>query len=387
MKILNPFQRQKIQSLQDRAENLGLFGFAPNGKPWGKYLAEELKLTLEDEVDVEQLGKLYERAHRGDLEAKRELMSLRIETTSNFLVPTMNFGRFFEVRSLLPNESPAIQNNTKIEIRAGYIGQDGEAHMTKVIKQQSEETVDLHELVSDEVTYVTRDLYTGDITDAARATFDIAFDLAHQVEQKCFDLITAPLSNGGSLGSFVLSDSNKAKRVYVAHSRVAAGVLPTTNDVQIESIGAATKFGPKVFEEIVDYSGRFASTDPEGDLIPTGEVIVPGQDIREIASGITFTGQKATDFAEGIIRRGWFDIGVFLGVNWRIISDNTIARKKCYARFNRPLGLLWLKPSMDDEEETVNRKRNLATRWMKKVMGLAIPTHWRKNVLRVEYRT
>ncbi len=388
--ITNPLLREKIERMQSRAKNLGLFGLAPDGKStFGEYLngffTQVLATDSEAQDNDQELGKLFKRAHMGDLDARTQLNELVIEVTTNYVIATMNFGSFFEIRTLQPNQSPAIQNNTRQEIKATYVGQDGETQMTKVIKPQRETTVDLHELVSEEVNYRMRDIYTGDVQEAARATFDIAFDLANQIETILFALLID--NTNGALGTFDITNANKAARVYHPHSRVLSGVLPTTNDVSIASVSGSTKFGFTTFDEIIDYCVRFAKTTSDGDLRPTGEVIVASQDVREVAAGITPTNARAADLVENILKQGWYDVGDYMGVNWRVVPDNTIARKKCYARLNKPVGILWLKPSMDSVEETVQNVKNIASRVEGKVIGAAIPTPNKRNIVRVAYRT
>lgn len=389
--MITNLQRDKISQMLSRVQHLQLFGTGPDGKPLGEHLTADLQLMLGTDADARkravEFGKLVQRAHHGDLEARHQLCALVIERVQNYVVATMNFGRFFETRTLADHESPAVQNNTRQEIKAGYVAQDGSPTMTKVIKPQSETTVDLHELVSEVVTYRIRDLYTGNVEEAARATFDIAFDLKNQLETILYMLLVANPSSGGALGAFDITAGNKANRVYNTHSRIAAGVLPTSNDLLMAGIGGATKFGFGALDEVIDYCVRFAGTDSGGDLRPTGELIVPAQDVREIAAGITPTGVKATDLAESVLRTGWLDLGPYMGYNWRVVPDNTIPRKALFAVLNKPVGILWFKPGMAEVEETVNKMKNQASRQEKQVIAMAIPTPSRKNVVKVAYRS
>jgi hypothetical protein len=387
---MKPEIKQRLIELQARAKSLTLFGNAPDGRKWNDHILEALMGTL-DATDEEKksynqyLADLYRRAHDHVPEAINELRGLVITVTSNFVTATSNFASFFQIIELADNEAPAIVNTTKNEIKASYIGQDGENELTKVIKPRHEATVDLHELVSEDVEYRTRDLYTGDISEAARVMFDISFDLKQKLETILFELLTD--ATVGAFGTFDITNSNKARRVMNMHSRIRSGVLPTTNEVDIVGVGGSTKFGFPVLDEIVDYTVRFASTEPEGDIQPTGDIIVPAQDIREIATGITATNTtKQGEIAEALMRTGWRGVD-YLNQNWRFIPDNYIERKKCYVRLSKPVGILWMKPGMADMGETVNRKQNLASRWEKIVIGAAIPTPWKKRILRIRYRT
>lgn len=386
---MNDKIRKRLIDLQARAKALTLFGNAPDGRSWNDHLMEVFMGTVDAPAEEireysKKLGDLYRRAHDKVPEAISELRGLVVETTQNFVTATTNFGSFFEVINLADNQAPAIVNTTRQEIKASYVGQDGKNELTKVIKPRNEVLVDLHELVSEEVEYRIRDIYTGDITEAARATFDVSFDLKQQLESKLFALLTDV--SLGAFGAFDTTNANKAARTYQKHSRVYAGVLPTTNEIVLTDNGGATKFRFDVLKYAIDYALRFAGTEVDGDVKPTGDIIVPSQDITEIMDGITVISQKQSDIAEELQRQGWAGVQ-YGGYNWRFIPDNTIARKACYVRLSKPVGKLWFKPGMADMEETVDRKKNLASRWEKIVIAAAIPIPSKKNILRVTYRS
>lgn len=386
LKMLSPAQTKKLEIMQKRAEHTVLFGKAPDGEPWSKYLANHLKETLEwakdPDIDPEVVVKKYRRAYDGDMDAREELRTLRIEQTQNYVIPVLNFGQFFEVITLGPNEAPFIQNNTKQEFTATYIAQDGDTQTRKVTKDQYETQVDLRLLTTDEVEYMLKDIYTGDLTAAAQVNFDLDFDLRNQLD----GLLQTLALGSSSLGTFDITNANKARRAYKTNSRLLSGVLPTTNDLQITGIGGSTKFSPVTLDEAMDYCARFAGMSPDGDLAPTGKILIPSQDLREISSGYTFTGAKQNEKIEEIADMGWYSFG-YLGKQWTLQPDNTIARKACIPQMNKPLGWLWLKPSMDDEEETVLKRKNLARRWKRMCVAMATTEPRRKNFIRVAYRT
>jgi len=387
---MNTETREKLKVLQARAKAMTLFGGLKPNRALQDELIETLTATLsaehKDLVESEsELGKLYKKAHFGDLDARQELRGLVIEVTTNYITATMNFGSFFETRTLADSESPVVVNTTRHqEIKASYIGQDGSNEITKILKPRHEYTIDLHELVSEEAEYRTRDLYTGDISEAARVMFDISFDLKQKLETILFNLLTDP--SVGAFGNFDLTNANKAKRTFNTHSRIASGVLPTTNELDISGVGAGTKFGFGVLDEAIDYNLRFTNTEASGDVRPTGDMIVPAQDIREILTGVTPTNAKQNAIAEELMATGWMSVS-YGGVNWKFIPDNTIGRKKCYVKLSKPVGILWFKPGMADMEEKVDRKTNLASRWEKIVIASTITTPAKKNILRIRYRT
>ncbi len=382
--------RQRLQALQSRAQHLTLFGAAPDGRSWNDTIAENIDRTLKaSETELaetaKRLGKLYRKAHGGDEEAQHELRGLLIERTQNFVLPSSNFARFYDLRTCGPDQNPAIKNETRQEIRAKYIGERGQSEVTKILYPNERATVDWHVLESEEAEYETFDLYEGDISDVARAQFDIDFDLNQALEAK-LGPGTGGLMASGVFGSFALT-GGKASRVYNKHSRIRSDVLPTTNELAIPSISGSTKLGQTTLEAIVNYCACFTKTTPDGDLMPTGEIIVPADELIQVVNGITVTNAAQNAVAQQILQRGFYQLPEMLGVNWRLTPDNTIAKGYCYPILNKPVGILFRKPSADQMEEEILRRKRTARRWQNMVIASAIPTPNLKNIIRVRYHT
>ena len=106
---MNTEIREKLKVLQARAKAMTLFGSLDPARQIKEELVETLSATLtadnqallESETD---LGKLYDKAHRGDFESRQELRQLVAEVTTNYITGTANFGSFFETRTLANNE-------------------------------------------------------------------------------------------------------------------------------------------------------------------------------------------------------------------------------------------------------------------------------------------
>jgi hypothetical protein len=258
--------------------------------------------------------------------------------------------------------------------------------MTRVIKQTSESTVDLYQIALQTPEYKLRDLYRGGVADQAKKSFDMDFDMRVKLEAILFDFMTGSLVNGGAFGTFANSAANKSNRVFNAHSRIQSSILPSTNDVTVGTPSSSTKFGEATLKAIVNYAFSFTGAFPDSDIIPTGEVIVRTDEIQGIADDLDIK-TPAGEIGEKLLRLGYLGIGEYLGVNWKIIPDNTLAVGTCYPKFNKPLGILWLKPSEDDAGEVVDREHNRGYRWMKRTLGTAIPLPWRKNIARFTYKT
>lgn len=387
---MNVAQRQRLQVLQSRAQHLTMFGTGPDGvTPLGQHIAARAEQTLKaTEAELREnnlrLGKLFYRAHRGDEDAQQELRGLTIETTNNWTLASSNFTMMYDVRILGPDQNPAIKNETKQEIKFKYVGELGQNHVSKIVYPNHKYTVDWHVLESEEVEYETVDLYEGNIEDVARRQFDMDYDLAQQLEGK-LDPVTGLMASG-VFGSFTLT-GNKAARVYNKYSRIRADVLPTSNAMDIDSIGASTKLGQSTLEKVVDYCARLAKSQPGGDLMPTGAIITPADELIQVVSSITMTNAAQNAVAQQILQRGFYQLPELLGINWKLIPDNVIPQGTCYPVLNKPVGILWLKPSMDDMEEKVIRRKRTVRRWQNKVIAVAIPTPNLKNVIRVRYHS
>lgn len=375
---LSPEQRSNLLSMRSRMSHIQMFGSGPSGKPLNEHLLAEIDAVLTDETPIADKVKALKEASR-DKSLQSSLNALRIETVQNFVLASANFASFFEVVTLGEADVPAIQNETREEIALSYIAQDGAPRYHKVVKPQSEVMVDLRTITTDKATYALRDIYRGRVGDLAQRTFD----LAYEVKMEMNAILQALLVTG--LGSFNLT-GNKAARTFVPHRRIRSGVLPTTNELTIPSVGAGTAFTFTTLNAIIEYTSRFAGAFGDGDLMPTGEIIVPADQIIGIVGGITPTTAKSSEITEELLRNGFYETQ-YLGKSWRFIPDNTIPRGYAWPRLNKPVGKLFLKPSMDVAGVETDEHANKESRWQSMVMGAAIPGPRRVNVARVEFNT
>jgi hypothetical protein len=325
-------------------------------------------------------------AAQHDKNKLRELCGLRVEQTNNYILASTNFMRlFFNVVTLQPDERPVVQNNTKQQVTVGYVGAEGGAKSVKLLPQQVETLVDLRYLTSDPVNYRLRDIYAGDISQAAQATVDVGYDLSNQMDKLCYDLLTASVPNGGAFGTFTFT-GNKASRVYLANSRINTANLPATNDVVVPGTTGSTKFRYGVFAAIGKYGAQWAGAFSDGDLVPTGTVVVPGGDVYDLADEVTPSGSTNNDVAAQLLKEGPITID-YLGRRWTVIPDNTLASGTCYAQFNKTAGDVFLKPAFDDEFVDTNRENNIESRRQQKVFGAYITSPRRLRVARFQYKS
>lgn len=385
-RILSGDSRRKLEQLSKRAKNTTLFGVAQDGTGWSEYCSKKIDDLLDwdkdPDKDPSEVMDLYKRAYSGDKDAQQELQGLRIESTMNYIVPSLRWAQFFEIVNLADNERPAVQNTTKQETGYLTVGQDDrKARELRLDPDTYEQLIPLSRVTTDEVEYPTEDIYLGDISRVSKEGFDLDFDLQNKLDGMYFLLLT------GAIGVFDTTNAKKSRRAYNANSRIQAGVLPTSNAVSITGIGAGTTFGQTTIEAIVNYTVRFAGTSKDGDLRPTGEIVVPSLDVSGIISGISMTSAQQNDAAQQVLENGYFDLPKILGVNWRVVPDATLARKYCYPRLNKPAGKIFFKPGMSKDVETINQHLAIAKRFKSLVTGNYILEQNKPNLLQVRFTT
>jgi hypothetical protein len=330
----------------------------------------------------------------------RALNALRLTQTDNFIKVNSNYMRFFNVVTLGESDIPGVTNETQNEIKVGYIAEDGSPRHKKIEKIQDQALIDLAVVSTPKVGYRTRDIYKGDLRATVQKTFDMAFDMAYQIDRLGKTLMDATVANGGAFGAFTLT-GNKASRMYVPHSGIVTAHLPTTNAITVNQVPISTdgvynqgpivgRFGVRTLQEICRYADGFAGMWPDGDLQPTGEILVPASDVFAVLLDLSLisTSQNQpseTEFNRQVNQRGYGTLH-YNGITWKFIKDNTIASGACYPIFNKKIGNLYLKPSMDEEFTNYDAEKHYEWRMQSKVLGLAIINQWRMNAAKFTYK-
>lgn len=360
------------------------------GQATGDLRTESLamvKRMLEEKDTTGEGAKLYKEALT-DPGKMRSLSALRIQQVSMYLLASLNFAsRYFTVVNLGPEDRPLIQEVLEHnEVSYGYVGQDGNARRTKVMPDTTETLLPLRWLNSDVVRYRLQDIYAGDISKAVKATLDTGYDLANKIDGLAYSLLTASLVNGGVFGTFTVTGT-KVSRVYIANSRINTANLPTTNDIALAGNSGSTKFRLSAFAAAMHYCDQWAGVFRDGDLRPTGIVLVPSADTTDLASEITptTTSIAASSVQENLLH-GYTRVN-YLGVDWTLIPDNTLTSGQAYFQLNKPLGWIYRKPTMDMEMTKQDQWMNYEERFQKSVLGLFIPAQRRMNALRVTYHS
>lgn len=327
-----------------------------------------------------------------DDNARRQLAAMRVEQYQNYALAHQNIINFFFEQVALENDGSAYaKNETMTEIAVRAIGEDNNARRTRLVKPHEEERIPLIWLATDEVEYVVIDIYKGNVVEAALKTINLGYDMANQREQRAWDLLnTTTAVQGGALfrTSFAtaLANSNKVLRPWLANSRIKAGNLPTGNDITVQGTSASTKFRTRVLLEISRYGDRFKGVFAEGDLMPTGRILIPGGDVAELGEEVEVGDGNSDPVAAQILQQGYATIS-YLGKRWVLVPDNTLDAGTCYPEFNRKVGKIFTKPGLDKELVRADEDKNREHRKMRSVFGAYINITSMPFVARFKYKS
>lgn len=379
----------------------------PEGTIGGKPAAEHLDAILArmsesagDEASLKAAEQLLSAAATGSDAASRSLNAIRVETTSNLVIPELRIlPAFFDVVQLADNERPFWQNETREEVNVRQVSSDGRRGITsRFVKPQTETPIELREIASDPIRYSVRDVNLGNVQPAnsARANIDIARDVAARLDA----LGLAFLNN--CFGSWSLTSGARQDRVIVPHSYIASANLPLSNDITLDgttldAMGitrsgrvvntTTTGLRQEVFEALTWYTAAWGEAKPAGYAVePTGVLLVPSKDVTTIGNSLTLDGAKGSDIAEAIKKDGFARVP-WMGKIWTLVPSATLAPNTLLVPFTKRIGVLYLKPSMDWEESKVDIKNNYEERSAGKVYGLYSPSHFKPFALRIRYRT
>jgi hypothetical protein len=107
----------------------------------------------------------------------------------------------------------------------------------------------------------------------------------------------------GSFAAFTTT-GEKLDRTYVKNTRLVAANLPTTNDLTLADNGPNTKFRLECLTAALRYCAQWTGLFPDGDLAPTGVVIVPSIDAADIADQFSPTGNYSSEVSNQVLAGG-----------------------------------------------------------------------------------
>jgi hypothetical protein len=384
---------------QHKATGAFLTGRTLAGAPLGESVVQfydGLIAGMKDEAVQKERLELLVRANSKDAAvygpARQTLASLRTEVFSNYLYArALWMNQYCEIVNLKADERPLAQRITKQEVAVYAVGGDGAPRMVKIDLEPQENLIPLEFLTTDIVRYRKVDIYRGRVTDPALATINLAYDFSMKVDGQIQNLL---IGQGSSFfGNFTFNGA-RPNWTYVAHSRINTANLPASNDVICYEQDGETPqegFGFQVLAAIIDYCARWNGSFQDGvDLRPTGRILLPPPQIKEIMNGVYPSGAMRNDIADELMEQGWFGVH-FLGVDWLFEPDNTLNpnTQACYPEFNKKPVQVFFKPELDEEKTSSGdyqiEQKNEEERYIRKVFGAYWDTSRRPYAARFNY--
>lgn len=373
----------------------------PAQKARTEFLTALASAEPDEKAQAEFIKKAWGPDGRGRTDEMLALNALRIEQVQNYMSAESQWASgFFNQVTLGPSDEPVYTNETMEEVRIGHLGEGGTPDSVRVVKTQSKTTVGLRILSSAKVRYLVNDLYKGSIGEMARRTLDIARDLRIKKDQEHYNVLTQSTANGGAFGVFSYEQgrSNKATRIYVPHSSIATSRLPTTNDIDLTaaanttnnpmSYGSLTAFDPqKVILAIQHYANQWGDNLPGGGrLVPTGDIIMPSDEIISVATANFLTANSNTSALQTQVYENGYMSVMFGGKKWNFIPDASYCPDGyCFPRFNLLPGISYTKPSFDKEFVETDLRTGWETRDQLTAYGAVVISQYRPRALRIRY--
>lgn len=311
---------------------------------------------------------------------------LRIITEQNWMVPSLLFAAmFFDTQSLAPDDQVIYQRRTKQEIELFQYGKNGKPKRFSFTDEQFYSNgvpVTLKWLSTRRVEYPLMDLNKGSLREAALETFDLGTDMAAAVDAEAKAMAVA-----GAYTTWNFTGSPVA-RIINAHSRVVTANFPTTNIIA----GGANPNLLTLCRAVKAYCGAWGTgAFHDGDLAPTGRILVPSGDVDRIIglSDLSTVSAAKSALGEQLQKEGWTTFH-FLGIDWQLVPDNTLASGVLYPQLNKPIGTIFFKPAFDKEVVKVEDEKDelggdYESRYLKKPLGVVLPVGRRVNGLKITY--
>ncbi len=243
MKIVNENLRRRLVAMQAQATQLNGLTAAP-GNLAGLDLTFKSALDDSDTADDGRIDFEGKKISVADLIAMARskvpsaitaLQELRMETVDLYVRATSMFtSLMYEIVTLKKTEQPSVEHSFRNPVAVKYTGQDGGTTTVKAVKARKITYFNMRELSSESVGYQMRDIQSGvDVPEASRATVDVAWDISNKIDMIGFNLAQGGTINGEAWGTTFYgpftSTGTKLNRTYVAHPRIQAANLPTTN--------------------------------------------------------------------------------------------------------------------------------------------------------------
>lgn len=365
-------------SVRAQAINPGLIGESM------KTFCSEAQEAIETEGWLAARAEVLTLAARGDKDAQFELAEIVRRTCSSLLIGHGGWSAFFEQQTLKNEDQAYLEFSTKREIKFETVGQDGGLRSVQADLDKLQYPCQLHWLWSQEVEYQLIDIYKGSVADLALATIDLARDLAAKMNALCGAYILAGAANS-RIGNFVTDGSPDAH--YIAHSLIDVSNLPTSNLLVPSSGNTATSyFRLDNLNQLLEYVASWGTgAFEDGDLKLEGIYLASKNSadwVKQVGLG---------SYTNSIVEQVFSGGGVinYAGMSIPIVGDNTIPATGAgyaYARFNKPIGVMFDKPGMDVIDTKENARKNKGSIAQGRVFGFGMPRPWGVNIAAMKYR-
>jgi len=320
------------------------------------------------------------------------LQALRIENIDLLIKATYSFGYMFETITLKPDEQPMIDFSYMNPTNVRWAGEDGGVRSVKATKARRQQFFNMRELHSDTFNYPMRDINLGtSVEAAAQATVDLAWDLQHKINTEQFNFLQGGTINGMNYGTGIyfpfVTAGTLLNRTFIAHPSIQTANLPTTNLINYTALQVygqtdnAMSF--YVLQAIIDYCEGFRGVFRDGDLEPTGLILVPSSETSGLLKRVNPVGTISTKVGETVLNS--FTQIEYGGRVWTLLGTPVLPKGACYPILNKKVGNFYVKPSLDFEDVTSHKLKNYEERTTVKVMQLAQIEPWRPNGLKVVY--
>lgn len=325
-------------------------------------------------------------------DAMQALQALRVENIDLLVKATYSFGFMFETIDLKPDEQPMIDFSYRNPTNVRFAGEDGGVRTVKAVKARKQQFFNMRELHSDTFAYPMRDINLGaNVEAAAQATVDLAWDLQHKINVEQFNFLQGGTINGTNYGTgiyypFTLTGT-LLNRTFIPHPSIQTANLPTTNLISyaaLQTYGQTTNaITFYVLQAIIDYCEGFRGVFQDGDLEPTGLILVPSSETSGLLKLVNPVGAFSTKVGEQVINS--FTRIEYGGRVWTLLGTPVLPKGACYPILNKKVGNFYTKTSLDFEDTQSHKLKNVEERTTVKVMQLASLEPWRPCGLKVVY--
>lgn len=299
---------------------------------------------------------------------------------------------FFEVVTLGAADFPVIRTTKRqSNFTIGYLAEDNGAPRRQRVDSLSHRSLNMTQVSTEKYEYPWRNLTTGFHDYAGEAQNELAYELDLKMDQLALDLMKSSKKASGLRATLNL------------HKSIIATNIPDANYLDLTSsgtYGTTGKWTVKKLQAIFSYINRFsADVEPDGSPLKIKSIYMSSArledfwDFVDLVTGFdsSLTGPKdpVATVPTSVREQIWNSGGIVsaFGNQFNLVPRNTLAADEVYISTNKPMGRLYVKPSMDVVERDQSfelHERNLEAMAVRKVVQFDQPSHLTKNYLVVK---